>query len=984
MNSVLVESYLAALGAIRDGAPRNLLARAHLEAADRDATADVGLAALAEHLFASTLNDQLRKQLHLAVGRWDASEDGEAWTDGTPPHSPQRRSAIYNGLGLDDGLVHILDDLFLIKSDGAVVISDVFKPWYTPERRKQHEFYWPAYSRYLLDVNGWPAESVSALDDATTKVVQRLSDPAWKEAYKARGLVVGYVQSGKTANFTGVLSKAIDAGYRLVIVLTGTVDLLREQTQRRLDMELVGKENILRGIDPADPDLIRDVDYQDDDTWTDRFIEHGALPSTQNFPDIIRLTTHRFDYKSLKAGIVALEFEKADNSKPLFDSANLPTSNARLMIVKKNKSVLEKLAKDLKSIKSRLGEIPALIIDDESDQASVNTSNPAKWQSDTPEKQERTAINRLMSQLLDLLPRAQYIGYTATPFANVFIDPSDAEDIFPRNFLVSLERPPDYMGVSDFHDLEPELEGVEKTLANSKEKAHIRGVVGQGDDRVAELREAIDAFVLSGAIKLYRESRSDGVAFRHHTMLVHESVRVAEHKVLADEISTLWKSGGYAGPAGIARLKALYAADFLPVCHARPDGVVPGDFDELRPFIAQTVARITEYSGEPVIIVNGDKDMAKEDVAFDKRRVWRILVGGTKLSRGFTVEGLTVTYYRRKTKQADTLMQMGRWFGFRRHYRDLVRLYIGRAEPDGNGTIDLYEAFEAIVRDEEAFRAQLRQYSHLVDGMPQITPRDIPPLVSQHLPWLRPAAANKMFNAKLVVRRTAGSLVIPTGYGPEPERRARNYERLLPLLKAADSYTPLVVPQMANVARGEFHAWIGTVPHSVFAAALQSLEWITPDYYSPEIEFVNELGSKIDDWVVVLPQLDQAASARDLAEVGTRSVFKRDLKPPLKKLWGEPTDRKHRPAAQRIVGAFADYGDPVVESFRDPRRGAILLYPMCEDPQKLRQRPAPEELVIGTAWITPTDVVPGGGRVLQFVTKNKADEKAAIVDADAP
>ncbi len=149
---------------------------------------------------------------------------------------------------------------------------------------------------------------------------------------------------------------------------------------------------------------------------------------------------------------------------------------ARIAIVKKNATVLSRLVKDLKKITAKLGDIPALVIDDESDQASVNTSNPKKWKAG---QKERTSINRHISDLLRLLPRGQYIGYTATPFANVFVDPSDATDIFPADFLLSLERPPDYMGARDFHDLDG-VAGEERTYANSNERAFVRSV---HDDR---------------------------------------------------------------------------------------------------------------------------------------------------------------------------------------------------------------------------------------------------------------------------------------------------------------------------------------------------------------------------------------------------------------------------------------------------------------------------------------------------------------------
>lgn len=821
---------------------------------------------------------------------------------------------------------------------------------------------------------------MASLDDATSKVIERLSDPARPEAHRSKGLVVGYVQSGKTANFTGVAAKAIDAGYRLIIILTGTVDLLREQTQRRFDMELVGEENILRGIDPHDPDLMRDVDYQQDEDWGHRFVKHGFLPSTHGVPDIIRLTGQNSDYKALQAGIVALEFEKSDRSKPLNDPVNLYSCNARVAIVKKNHTVLQKLVRDLKKAKTPLGEIPTLIIDDESDQASVNVSNPNKWKADTPEREERNAINRDISDLLGMLPRAQYIGYTATPFANVFIDPSDSENIFPTDFLISLQRPPGYMGVAAFHDLDPSMEGVEKTIANSNEKAHVRSLEANGNGEDVELSQALDAFVLTGAIKLYRQSVDKSISFRHHTMLIHQSVKQAEHKILAKKVFHLWKTAGFDDPAGTYRLKALYEADFLPVCNTRPDGPIPSSFADLKPFIGLAVARITAAGENPVIVVNGDKEIT-EDVSFDTRPVWRILLGGTKLSRGFTVEGLCITYYRRKTKQADTLMQMGRWFGFRRGYQDLVRLYIARKVADGKKTIDLYEAFEAIVRDEESFRSQLRTYSVLVDGKPQVTPRDIPPLVSQHLPWLRPTAKNKMFNARMVVRRITGSLVIPYGYPSDLKEREANYTLIAPLLaKAVGPTKQLKVPALKNVAPGTFDAYVGVVSHQEFVDALSAHTWIAPEYFDPEIKHLEELADDIDDWVLIMPQLETAVSV-DLSALGQRSLFKRGIREG-RNLWGEPTDRKHRPAAERLADAIASYGDEFIDGMQRPRRGAILAYPMY-DGDKGQPSPATKSnVILALAWIVPTSAQRGGQKVVQFVARNRADERAPIVDKD--
>lgn len=980
MTDVLLESYLAALGAMKSGGPKGLFRRAEFEAEDHGPGIDVTLDRLLERVRGGDLNDPLRKQLHLTLATWDSVSHAAGWAGGTEPRTPERRATIYQLLEVDVGVATAFDELFPVKSDETIVISDEFKPWYTAERRADHEFYWPAYRQHLLETGGWQPDSIADLDDATTSVVERLGDPYRTDAYQSKGLVVGYVQSGKTANFTGVLAKSIDAGYRLIIVLTGTVELLRAQTQRRIDMELVGVENILRGIDPDDPnnaDLLVGVDYQDDPAWPDRFVRHGFLPSSNGMPDIIRLTTHRFDYKRLQQGLSALEFEKEIKSKPLIDPVNLPHSSARLVIVKKNKPVLEKLVKDLRSITARLTDIPALIIDDESDQASVNTTNPKKWATDRP---ERTAINGLISQLLQLLPRAQYLGYTATPFANVFIDPSDVEDIFPRDYLVSLDRPPGYMGVADFHDIDTEVDLADRTVVNSQEKAHVRNLWAASGARGSELLEALDAFVLSGAMKLYREANGLGVGyFRHHTMLVHESVRTAEQGILADEIRGLWTTAGYSSPTGMARVRLLFENDFLPVCTARATDPYPEDFGELKPFIADAIARITS-GGDPVIVVNGDKDLAQEAIDFDKRSVWRVLVGGTKLSRGFTVEGLTISYYRRKTRQADTLMQMGRWFGFRRSYRDLVRLYIGRAEPEGNRALDLYQAFEAVVRDEERFRDQLRKYATLVDGVPQLTPSQIPPLVSQHLPWLKPAAANKMFNAQLVVRRSPGAPLEPTGLPTDGGDLAHNYAAAVPLLAAAATSDSLIVPATDKTKQTQFDALHGIVPHAILLDCLRAFRWVTPDYFAPDLAYYEELAGDVDDWVVVLPQTGNRGHRRTLPGVGERSLFSRErTRYPL---FQNISDPKHRHAVMRIAGAAPDHGDPVVEGLRAARRGALLLYPLIENeltPPRSSEEIGPSDVVIAFNLVAPAGLGPYTGQLVQFVARNKT-ANAPIVD----
>ncbi len=708
--------------------------------------------------------------------------------------------------------------------------------------------------------------------------------------------------------------------------MTGTIDLLREQTQRRIDMELVGVENILRNVDPDDPEtdpaILDSIDYQDDPDW-ERFIRHGLLPSSENRPDIIRLTNRTGDYRSLRTGITALEFPKRDNTLPLNDRRNLDHCSARLVVVKKNASVLRRLVRDLKSIKPKLAEIPSLLIDDESDHASVNTSNPSRWQQG---RQNRTAINGLISQLLGLLPRAQYIGYTATPFANVFIDPDDTEDIFPKDFLIALTRPPGYMGASEFHDLDPETDDEDRTVRGPREKAYVRDLVAPRDDpagRAAELRQVLGMFLLTGAIKLFREQHG-APPFRHHTMLAHESVKQADHLELANEIREVWRSAGFSSPASLSHLRTLYQEDIVPTSRALDGGRLPGTFEHLKLFIGRAVSRISQ-TGDPVIIVNSDQDMRKEEVDFDRRPVWRVLVGGAKLSRGFTVEGLTVSYYRRRTGQADTLMQMGRWFGFRKGYQDLVRLYIDRQLQTGRRVIDLYEAFGAIMYAEELFRGELRRYAELVDGKPQIRPAQVPPLVTQHLPYLRPTARNKMFNARLVVRRLQE--IEPVAYPKTAADIAHNYNSFLPLIQHANQRADFTFPGRARA--GSYPARYGVVEHEDLLPALGQLRWSDPTHFEPDLAFLKEIRDSVDDWVILMPQLRTEAN-RLLPGLGASSVFyRRRSRDPLFQAISDP---KHRYAARRIAGVPVNepYEDSVADDLHTGRRGAIIVYPIVE------------------------------------------------------
>lgn len=971
----LYDIYAAALDAMKTVGPGPLAPRVEFEAKMRNVEHLAHDGALIEHVTEAQIGDQILSRLRLTLATWDA-DSMAAWTQNTEPRTGARRARIYELLKLSEEMRTCFDAAMPVAIDEAVVISREFKPWFGRVMGERETFYWTHYAEYLVR-RGWNEEAIAALDLNTTRVVERLGDPERDDVYQAKGLVVGYVQSGKTANFTGVVARAIDAGYRLIIVLTGTTDLLRGQTQRRLDKELVGYENLMRGIDPDDADALASVDYHSDPDWDD-FVRHSALPSTLGFPDVIRLTTHAFDYKSLRQGITSLEFDRIDPALPLNAAVNLHRVPARLAVIKKNKSVMTKLVKDLKRITTKLAEVPVLIIDDESDQASINTSNPDKWEEG---RTERTAINRLISELLELLPRTQYVGYTATPFANVFVDPSDAVDIFPRDFILSLDRPVGYMGAREFHDLDEWSEDEEQTVAESNEKAYVRSV--HDDEAHTALRDALDMFILTGMVKLFRENvaKTPG-RFRHHTMLVHESVKQADHRELAKVIRELWHTAGFHSSRGLERLRRLFESDLLPVMHARADGEpVPATFDDIKPFLGEVTRRIEGPPNDPVLIVNADKEVVVEDVDFERRPLWRVLVGAAKLSRGFTIEGLTVSYYRRVTRQADTLMQMGRWFGFRDGYRDLVRLYIRRATSSrGQNAFDLYLAFEASCRSEEMFREEIRRYAHVEDGRPLITPAQVPPLVAQHLGWLRPAASNKMYNARLVERRSPGERLEPVGYPDRPDDTEHNTRTLEPLLRIATSDGAFAYA--ATTSQRDYRGLYGTMDHGPLVGLLSELRWLPEDHFSADLAWLQGLQSQqIEDWVVILPQHARSGAWSTVLGHGPISVFRRERRRAT--LFGAISDPKHRSAAGRIAGVGDQLADPLTEELHRERRGAVLVYPVVEIPEAedVPDELRPSEVVIAFVLVAPTSTGSPDQPLVRFVVRDDTRADEPIVEA---
>ncbi|MHA3700638.1 Z1 domain-containing protein [Jatrophihabitans sp. YIM 134969] len=947
-------SLQAVLRGISGGAPRKLLPRLEVEAEEAGAAFGVDqLAALLRH--ATDDNVGLR-EAGLALSRWDCAPVEEAWTEGTPASTTARRALIHRLLGTTGRVAEILDERRPALQRHDIVVANRYTPWYTAARAAERSFYWPRYESYLLDKKEWREDTVARLDATCSDIVRRLADPTSSDLYQTKGLVVGHVQSGKTANFTGVVAKAIDAGYRLVIIMTGTIELLRSQTQRRIDMELVGRQNIVGAMTDEEAVAAR-VDYQDDIDWlSGRFLDLGTR---EGKPRINRLTSRDHDYVQQ---FLTLTPERIHSDKPMWHPDNLYPSGARLVITKKNHDVLGKLVDDIRHNRDTFTELPVLIIDDESDQASVNTVDPEKVKkarSEGKDVADRKAINGHIAEMLKLMPRAQYIGYTATPFANVFVDPADTADIFPKDFVIGLEPPNGYMGVERFSD----LDGAEDPTSYRKSnvKAHVRDL-NAGDEEVdkqlEELRIAVRMYVLTGAVKLHRAARHPEIKFRHHTMLVHESVKMADARDLRTEIMRLWREEAFTQPRSLRALRDLYETDVKPVIEARAEGrMMPApDFDDLRDYVGDAVARMTADSGHPVILVNSDKDIQnqQEVLNFDTHDTWRILVGGTKLSRGFTVAGLTVTYFRRATNLGAALTQMGRWFGFREGYEDLTRVYIARKARIGKKEVDLLDAFDGIARDERAFRAQLEQYAGFdEDGNPLLTPLQLRPLVYQHLDWLLPDAKSKMIHARLTTRRENP---LPLN-GLAAGRGAASLEAWKPAFKVLDLSTD---PVRFVGRRRPFAARIGILDASNVVESIVSTpltDASRQNLVDPTLKFYRQLikDGLLEDFLVLAPQLDTGLGTFDCGEQSFY-VVRRAIRVE-RGVFGEISDPNHRNTLEGFVEKSAHI-DRELAALRLPTRGAMFLYVM--------QERSSAERYAGVQLYVPALLVPRGSRVLTF------------------
>ena len=553
---------------------------------------------------------------------------------------------------------------------------------------------------------------------------------------------------------------------------------------------------------------------------------------------------------------------------------------------------------------------------------------------------------------MKLFPRGQYVGYTATPFANVFINPDDAEDLFPKDYIVSLPRPRFYMGLQEFVDTTPV--NVHDRF-DSKEGCYIRDV--DGDDMLPDnFQRAIDSFILAGAMKLYRQEKMPGLRFKHHTMLVHISHLQLEHENIANRIRGVYENSGFDASVGLQRLKRRWTEDIVPVCTRKgADLIRPESFSDLEPYIGECIRRVDERKS--VLVVNGD-DRYKDDTPnFEKQPVWAILVGGNKLSRGYTVEGLTISYYRRLVNTADTMMQMGRWFGFRRGYHDLVRLFIGRNE---NGLRDIYDEYKENYRMEEEFRRDLKKYSE--QTQPRIRPAQVPPLVPA-MTRIRPTATNRMYNAVIVSQNFGGEWSESTTAPIPSEAKAvlQNQQSMRDLLAAAGVNRRRlacdIVEGDGTASGAAFDVLVSEPDSAAVIGFLKTYRWLRDEVPASIIRQIEYLEGKagqngITGWCVLAFQSATSVGTAFSAAGSDFNCRKRSRTKTLRfNVYSEPN---HRAIAHYLTGVEHNRSvrkpNSAMQALRNTGKAILVFYPVRQE--------ATESMTIGFALLFPKNVLP--------------------------
>ncbi len=593
--------------------------------------------------------------------------------------------------------------------EDPIVIAERHLPWYEDwlleNPNPANRYYWNRLAEFVgrtFQSRYSPEEAgaiLRSIDNSSDAILHQMESTE-RGYFSSKGLVVGYVQSGKTANFTAVVAKALDAGYRLVVVLTGIHENLRRQTQQRMDCELTGE-----------PDH--------------RELDHVPLHSPNR--RFSRFTTRDCDFASTGLGHLDV-----DEGYP----------NPILLVMKKNPARMRSFIRwvERASEETRF-HLPLLLIDDEADLASIDTRyGRGQGPTTTP-----TPTNESIRRILALFPRNVYVGYTATPFANVLIDMSVehdtcGRDLYPRNFIVALPRPEDYFGAERVFSRGRDSHYV-RTIATAELPRFVPTTTTLHSiprDVTGSLYNAVLSFILAGAARAARQQGAKPM-----TMLVHTTHRQAGHSRMREvldrycnSLRALW-ADQYEGPRLRRHFACLWHQDFM-----RTTQMLDDDFPGRRMGFSAIEGHIPTFLDQiHVLELNASSEDELDYTQYPDRKV--IAVGGNQLSRGLTLEGLAVSFYLRRTGAYDTLLQMGRWFGYRSGYEDLTRVYTSEV---------LASWFEDLALVEQELRDDIGRYED--EGL---TPAEVSVRIRAHR-TLRVTARNKMGAAQVIRGSFSGRL----------------------------------------------------------------------------------------------------------------------------------------------------------------------------------------------------------------------------------
>jgi hypothetical protein len=659
-------------------------------------------------------------------------------------HAVEEITALQTFASVDkDRLIAELEERFTVYAPLHQTLgqNDDHLPWLPQKRGALSWRYWDRYRLFLED--RMPGAAVESLERVADDVLERLEDPERSGMWDRRGLVMGHVQSGKTANFCGLICKAADSGYKVVIVLSGIHNSLRSQTQIRLDEGFLGFMS-----------------------------EPRASGQHQTFK---RAGVGLID-GSIHANAGTNRTERGDFSTQVANQFGIhPGGLPLIFVVKKNATVLRNLlgwiqscadASDEVSGRRFISNVPLLVIDDEADLASIDTRQQEFDEFGSPDPEHDPArINGLIRQILRSFERVGYVGYTATPFANIFIHDRGqtrelGDDLFPRSFIVNIPPPSNYVGpartfgiganddagleeihalpvvrvVTDHADSD-ELDEENGWMPPKLVKRTAHRPVYDGKDCIPpSLREAILTFILTVTVRKLRESGP-----HHNSMLVHVVRYTNVQQLVAEQVERalreiaqrIQNGDGDRSPGILDELHNLWTRDFIPT-NRRCQEVAGERAAPRLPSWREVRARLKEAAlSIHVRTINGS---AGDILDYEENRLTGlnvIAVGGDKLSRGLTLEGLSVSYFLRASRMYDTLMQMGRWFGYRDGYLDVCRLYTAA---------ELLEWFTHIAAASEELQ---REFQHMVNVGG--TPKDYGLRVRSH-PVMLVTSAVKMRN----------------------------------------------------------------------------------------------------------------------------------------------------------------------------------------------------------------------------------------------